>query len=421
MTLSLPSPVELAIVRLEQHGFSAYAVGGCVRDSLLGRVPQDWDLATNAAPEQTMECFRDFRTIGTGLRHGTVTVLVDGMQLEVTTFRVEEGYSDHRRPDKVRFTESLRQDTARRDFTINSMAYHPRLGLRDFHGGAGHLQQRLLACVGDPDRRFSEDALRIFRAVRLASQLGFSIHADTANSLLDHCRLLDHIARERLSAELDKALLGAYLAPVFHAYAPVVFQVIPDLRQLAESRPELWRTALRGVAAAPKHRTPRLALLLCDTGAAGDILRRLRYPGAVCRSVEELVAMPKESLTNHPRTLRRQISGMGEERFFLLLAFWRARALAENNRAGVELVGRSEAAARMELTGGRCLRLGDLAVRGGDLAEAGVPPGPHMGELLRELLEKVQDQQLNNQREVLLSAAKAAYLKRAGDIKNLFP
>lgn len=227
-----PEQVKAALHRLHENGFAAYAVGGCVRDSLLGKTPLDWDITTDACPEETERVFADCRLIETGLQHGTVTVLSDGMPLEITTFRVDGDYLDARHPESVSFTRNLKADLLRRDFTINTLCWNEQDGVVDLCGGLADLQNGILRAVGDPDCRFSEDALRILRGIRFASVLGFTIEAETAESILRNRQLLSKVAAERIRVEFSKLLCGKNAAAVLDRYREVIAVFIPEVRAL---------------------------------------------------------------------------------------------------------------------------------------------------------------------------------------------
>lgn len=267
-----PAQVSAILERLEQAGFAAYAVGGCVRDTLLGRVPQDWDVATSARPEQTAALFAG-RSIPTGLQHGTVTVRQEGLSVEVTTFRADGPYSDHRRPDAVYFSDSLAEDLCRRDLTVNAMAMDRRGVLTDLHGGREDLRRGLLRCVGEPDRRFDEDALRIMRTLRFASVLGFTVEERTAAALHRRAPLLGSIAAERLLSEMDRLLCGRYVLPVLLAYPDVLGVFLPELlpcvgfdQRNRHHLYDVWGHTSRAVAAVPPEPVLRWTMLLHDVG-----------------------------------------------------------------------------------------------------------------------------------------------------------
>jgi tRNA nucleotidyltransferase (CCA-adding enzyme) len=228
--IKLPEAVEYIVNTLEAGGHEAYAVGGCVRDSLLGVEPKDWDVCTSALPEQTMESFRQHHIIETGLKHGTVTLILDGQPFEITTYRVDGKYKDRRRPDSVKFVNVLKRDLARRDFTISAMAYNPKTGLVDHYGGQQDLTERKIKCAGNPDKRFGEDALRIMRALRFASVMGFSIEEGTSDAIFRNRELLHNISAERLTDELLKLMAGDGASEILSKYAPVIIKAIPEIK-----------------------------------------------------------------------------------------------------------------------------------------------------------------------------------------------
>ena len=227
--IHLPCEVKLAIAKLTEKGFEAYIVGGCVRDSLMKCTPKDYDITTSANPEEVKNVFKEYRVVETGLKHGTVTVIVRGMPLEITTFRIDSEYLDHRHPKNVTFTKSLKEDTARRDFTMNALAYNDEKGLCDFYGGKVDIENKIIRCVGDANKRFNEDALRIMRALRFSSVLGFDIEENTKNAMFNNKHLLKNISSERLAGELVKLLCGANVKKILLEYIDIIGVFIPEL------------------------------------------------------------------------------------------------------------------------------------------------------------------------------------------------
>ena len=271
--LILPAPVISLLTRLEQAGFSAYVVGGCVRDSLQGLTPHDWDICTSALPAQMQDIFRDLHTVETGLKHGTLTVVVDHVPYEVTTYRVDGDYTDHRHPDSVRFVDSLTMDLARRDFTVNAMAYSPETGLADPFDGQRDLAAGLIRCVGRPEQRFEEDALRILRALRFASVHDFAIEAATSSALRKMAPDLHRVAGERIREELLKLLCGKAAGRILREYPEVLAEIIPEIRPMIgydqknhHHSYDLWEHTVRGLEGVPADPVLRLAMLLHDTG-----------------------------------------------------------------------------------------------------------------------------------------------------------
>ena len=439
--MTIPRAALTAVAQLNQAGFEAYLVGGCVRDLLMGRTPGDYDLTTSAAPEQVQAVFSGCRTIETGLRHGTVTVLLEGLPLEITTFRTDGGYSDHRHPDSVRFASTLREDLARRDFTVNAMAWHPEKGLQDLFGGRQDLEAGVIRCVGSPSQRFSEDALRILRALRFAAVLGFSLDPATAEAALEQRALLACVSRERIAAELTKLLCGRDMRRVVTACWPVLAVPVPELAAMAgfdqHSRYHCYDVLTHCAAAAeavPPEKVLRWAALLHDAGKpacftldpegaghfyghakrsaamAEEILTRLRFDRETIRRVRALVELhdyPIDPPDGSPeRAVRRLLSRLGETDFFALLALKRGDALAHAPafRARAEACSRFESLGRELLQQQACFSLRDLAVRGGDLMELGVS-GPALGALLNRLLEAVMDGRVPNEKQALLRLA----------------
>lgn len=431
-----PGPAEL-LRRLNAAGFEAYVVGGCVRDSLRGVSPSDWDVCTSARPEQTAACFSSERVIPTGLAHGTVTVLLDGMGYEITTFRTEGGYTDHRHPDEVSFVDSITADLARRDFTVNAMAYHPEKGLCDPFGGREDLSRRRIRCVGEPDRRFEEDALRILRALRFASQLDFVLDDATASSALRLASTLAVLPGERVAAELKKLLCGRAAGRVLLEYWPVLCAVIPELAPLQGApqdnphhRYSMDRHTAEAVAAAPPVPALRLCMLfhdvakpLCRTTDAQGVghykghparsaeiaertLRRLRFDRALIDRACLLIRYHDDRFPPDPSSVKSMLRLLGADLFGDLLQVQRADTLAKGDGLGakeaLERISSARAAADEIIRRQECYSLSQLAVRGGDLIRLGVPPGPEVGRRLNELLDRVIGGSLPNEREALL-------------------
>lgn len=273
MTMDMPKNVDTAINLLQSAGFEAYAVGGCVRDSLLGKIPNDWDITTSAKPEDMKSVFADFHCIDTGIKHGTVTVVIDGEPLEITTFRLDGEYEDNRHPKSVTFTADLGADLGRRDFTVNAMAYSKKTGTVDLFDGQNDLKNKIIRCVGDPDRRFNEDALRILRALRFASALDFEIEEKTAQSLLKNCALLGNISEERIAKELLKLVCGKGAKRILTDFAPVLFEILPELQPMYKNSHDnphhcydIYEHTLIAVESIDPEPTLRFAMLLHDCG-----------------------------------------------------------------------------------------------------------------------------------------------------------
>ena len=432
----LSPAAERALSLLHGAGHEAWVVGGCVRDALLGQIPKDYDITTSALPEETKAVFAGFRLIETGLKHGTVTVLMDGEPLEITTYRVDGGYTDARHPDGVTFTRSLREDAARRDFTVNAMAYDREHGVRDFFGGKADLQAGILRCVGDPDRRFTEDALRILRGLRFASVLGFSLEGETEAAARRNRDLLGRLSAERVAAELGKLLCGPGAGRILTAYPDILGVVLPELLPMAGYDQKndhhcydlLTHTAVV-VDSVPPVLSLRLAALLHDMGKprcfsmgedgqghfyghasvsgemAEDICRRLRLSNSLREQVVTLVRHHDGVIAEDTGVIRRRLNRLGEENFFALLDLQRGdtMGLAPAYRDRLPRFRRVEALAREALAEKGCLSLKDLAVNGHDLMALGYR-GKGVGTALNLLLEGVLEERFPNRREALFEA-----------------
>lgn len=400
-TISFPlDPGAAALLtRLHAAGHAAYAVGGCVRDSLLGRTPHDWDLCTSATPEQVLELFGEAYCIPTGLQHGTVTVKHGGELYEITTFRTEGAYSDGRHPDHVAFVPDVKEDLARRDFTINAMAYNAEEGLIDPFGGQSDLAAGIVRAVGEPQRRFEEDALRILRLYRFAARFGFAIDPATGQAARALCRHLDCVSEERIAEELSRLLAAP--APGAYLEAEVLGVIFPELdaAELPESR-----RILDALEPGMEHVPVRLAALLCPLGEAGAraALKRLKCSNALTGTVATLVreaaaGMPGSALT---LTARRFLSRYDLATITDLTAL----CSAQHPEQAEAFAALQQEAARLVETNA-CCRINQLAVNGRDLMDAGIRPGPGLRRVLEALLEQVLTGQLPNEKAALLAAA----------------
>ena len=434
--VDIPAPVREILERLETAGHRAWCVGGCVRDALLGRPPEDWDVTTAARPEETMALFGD-RAVPTGLRHGTVTVRTAAGGVEVTTLRRDGTYRDHRRPESVEFTDSLEEDLRRRDFTVNAMAMDLAGDLHDPLGGRADLAAGILRCVGDPDRRFDEDALRILRGLRFTAQLGLAVDPDTAAAIHRNRALLGDIAPERIWTELKKLVTGAHAAEVLRAYPDVIGVFWPEVLPMVgfDQRNrhhchDVWEHTLHALAAVPPEVELRLAMLLHDIGKpncftvdekgqghfyghpaesarlAGEMLRRLRADNATTETVVRLVTWHDKNIPRTRSGVARALGKLGERDLRRLLDVKRADNLAQapEYRAVQGEIDKAEAILDQLLAESACVSLRQLAVNGRDLLALGLS-GPAVGRILRTLLDAVLDETLPNQRAALLAAA----------------
>ena len=380
--ISIPAGAKKIIQVLHENAHDAYVVGGCVRDSILGRAPGDWDITTSARPKDVKRLFR--RTVDTGIEHGTVTVLMDDGDYEVTTYRIDGKYTDARHPDSVEYTDDLSEDLRRRDFTINAMAYSDEKGLVDIYGGLEDLSAHLICCVGDPNARFTEDALRILRAVRFAAQLGFTIEEYTADAIKNHVPQLAHVSKERVFAELNKALLSE------HPEALKLIFTENMESSISPSFPLIREEATEGMEQAAflrKEKHLRWAALMREITPeeAENILRELKSDVDTIRKVKTLVGVLKEHTPIRPVEIRRLLSEIGPDLFEDMIALKRFGfgrfAREDYDRALTEFYSILERGDAYNIKG--------LRVKGEDLIKAGVKPGPQMGEILNRMLEAV--------------------------------
>ena len=445
--LTLPSAVSDLLNRLTQAGYAAYVVGGCVRDSLLGLAPHDWDLCTSALPEEICEVFRSFHTVETGLKHGTLTVIVDHIPYEITTFRVDGAYTDHRHPDSVSFVDNIREDLARRDFTVNAMAWSPVSGLADPFGGQEDLQCGLIRCVGDPEKRFDEDALRILRALRFASVHDFAVDPATDAALRRMAPDLTRVAGERIREELLKLLCGKACGRILRDYPEVLAVIIPEIRPMIgydqqnhHHSWDLWEHTVRAVEGVPPDPVLRLTMLLHDTGkpivrttdehGEGHYKKHQLASAEIALRAAETLRLSNEFrdrlvtlVRYHDITLRTEAGGINVGRSFLLRRLNRfgeqdLRALflihcADRTATGYSAPEREQARLRERmdaldalLAEKPCFTLKDLAVNGNDLKAAGLE-GKAIGQTLNSLLESVMDGRIQNDKEALLAALKS--------------
>lgn len=433
--MRLPDYVQTCIDALEDAGYSAYAVGGCVRDSLLGLTPQDYDLCTSALPHQTEAVFSDYRLILAGKKHGTVGVITDGGVVEITTYRTEGEYRDNRHPDWVEFVSDIESDLARRDFTVNAMAWSPYRGFADPFGGQADLQNRILRAVGDPVKRFQEDSLRILRGVRFAVKYGLTPEKATLDAMVSLSQLMDNLARERVFEELSKLLLLVNANDLLR-FAPILAAVIPELAPTMgfnQHSPyhayDIFTHIAHVVGNVPPIPTLRWAALLHDTGKvptftrdetgrghfyghagsgaeiADSVLRRLKAPTQLREDVVSLVELHMTKLEPTKKSLRRWLSRLGQEKLLLLLT------LQESDMGG-KGIQHSEVLAHFpklramiaEIQAeNACLTVKDLAVNGHDLMALGIT-GPAIGETLNRLLDLILDEKIENTKDALLSA-----------------
>ena len=397
MTIRMDEGAAELLDTLHRAGYAAYVVGGCVRDSLLGLTPHDWDLCTSALPQQVMELFGAQRCIPTGLQHGTVTVKQSGALYEITTFRTEGTYTDGRHPDEVHFVPDVREDLARRDLTINAMAYNEKEGLVDPFGGQADLQSGIVRAVGVPRQRFTEDALRILRLYRFAARFGFAIDPPTAQAAQELCAHLDCVSVERIEEELAKLLSAP--APAAYLDKKILFVILPELSSEALAAAKL---VVDACPAGAENLPIRLAALLLSLGEDGirRTLKRLRCSNAL---IEEAAVLVREAVPGVPVSLNiyaRRLLGK-----YNLCTVRRIAALgtALQPERAADFAALSELAEQLDADS-VCCRVSQLAVNGRDLMAAGVPAGPGIRKILEALLDGVIREEYPNERQALLAA-----------------
>lgn len=434
MEIECPKYIFKAIEHLEHNGFDAYAVGGCVRDRLMGHTPNDWDMTTSATPEQTMAAFKGFRTIPTGLKHGTVTVIIGSHPIEITTMRIDGAYADNRHPESVSFTKRIEDDLSRRDFTVNAMAYNPKTGIVDPHGGRDDLKNCIIRCVGNADTRFNEDALRILRAVRFACVLGFDIEKETSESIIRNRALLSKISSERIRVELIKLLCGKNVEKVLSDYKEIIFEIIPELRAtdgFEQHSPyhiyDVWTHTAKAVAAIECSSDFRVAALLHDiekpstfkldengrghfkghpeAGAqtAEKILRRLRFSNAEIKHITDIIRLHDERPDGDRFHLAELCAKEGidtvEDTLKLIEAdlFSKKSDYLKKEAAVIQLAQRQIDEMRRNHT---CLTTAELDINGNDIMALGIDR-TKIKTALFFLLNEVIYERVENQKEAL--------------------
>ena len=440
MKINVPSYVNSAISQLESHSFEAYIVGGCVRDSLLGEIPHDWDIATSATPDEMLKVFSNFKTVETGLKHGTVTVLIDGENIEITTFRRDGAYSDSRRPDSVTFSKELREDLSRRDFTINAIAYNEKSSIIDIFGGIADLESMVIRAVGNADKRFREDALRIMRCLRFSSVLSFEVESKTMLAANNKRKLLRNISHERISDELKKLVCGENAENVLRENSEIIFEIMPELKVMSTCTQEnryhiynVWEHSLRALSAIPAKSNLRLTALLHDCGKpacktfdengiahfyghakksmdiAETILKRLRFSSREINYILALIKYHSEILPISEKRIKKLIAKLGENSFFDLLNLIRADISAQSPNLLEERsiqIDECLKTAQTIIASNACLSLKDLAINGNDLIELGFARDKKLGKTLNIILNLVLEDRAKNDRTVLLEIAK---------------
>lgn len=436
MKIQLPEHVQFIINKIEEAGFEAFAVGGCVRDSILGRTPDDWDITTNALPEQIKGLFK--RTIDTGIQHGTVTIMMDKEGYEVTTYRIDGEYEDSRHPKEVSFTSNLSEDLKRRDFTINAMAYNERAGIVDIFDGIKDLENGIIRAVGNPEERFTEDALRMMRAVRFSAQLGYEIEVETKNAIKKLAPTIANISAERIQVELIKLVTSAHPDRMRLLYETGLTGIfMPEFDRIMKTEQNhphhcysVGEHTIHAMKAIEADKVLRLTMLFHDIGKpevmtideegihhfhghaehsekiALDVLKRLKFDNDTIYKVSKLTLYHDRKIELSKKAVRRAISKIGEDIFPYLFPIKLADTNAQSNYLREEKL---EDLAQLKLlyeeiiANNECVSLKNLAVNGSDLIALGIKPGKEIGKILHEMLEMVLEDAGMNTRETLLA------------------
>jgi tRNA nucleotidyltransferase (CCA-adding enzyme) len=444
--IKIPDNVNIILNTLFNNGHQGFIVGGCVRDSLLSHTPKDWDICTNATPQQILEVFSSFRTIPTGLKHGTITVVVDDNFFEITTYRIDGDYSDNRRPDNVTFTANLDDDLSRRDFTINAMAYNNYVGLVDLFNGQNDLKCGFIRCVGNANDRFNEDALRMMRAIRFSAQLGFGIVLDTMEAIWRNAKLINNISKERIQQELNKIILSKnpnyikdldysrllnYIIPELsncfgfpqnnpHHFYNVGTHIVLSMRQI-ENNLQLRLTMMlhdigkpvtkiideNGIGHFPEHS-------VISSQMAEKILRNLKYDNFTIEKVSKLILHHMDDIRPNKRVIRRLLNNLGEDDLRNLFKIKNADALAQNldeYQETKEILDQSEKVLNQIIAEKECFSMKDLAINGDDLKKIGFKEGRELGDILKNLLNLVIENPFLNSKEQLLNLVRLEDLK----------
>ena len=435
MVIEILNAAKTAINILENAGFEAYIVGGCVRDSVLNKSPKDWDITTNALPNEMLNAFKDYRVIETGIKHGTITVIIKNYSLEITTYRIDGTYSDNRRPDSVEFTENIKEDLCRRDFTINAMAYNPKLGFKDFFSGKEDIENKIIRCVGNPDTRFNEDALRILRALRFASVLSFDIEENTRKSIFLNKGLLKNIAKERIISEFNKILMGESAKKILTEYCEVIEVFIPEIKDMVGFKQnnkhhhlDVWQHTLETINNAEFDATIRLTMFFHDIAKpmtytedsngvghfyghpkysceiAKKILKRLKYDNKTVETVYLLISYHDYRVKPEKKSIKKLLSKIGEDNFRSLMKVQEADILGQNPLFAYEKLETLKLVNTLFneiIEENMCFSIKDLNINGNDLIGLGIPKGKVLGEILNNLLEMVMDEKISNDNNIL--------------------
>lgn len=443
MKIQIPDDVRLIINKLNDNGYDAFVVGGCVRDAILGIEPKDWDITTSAKPSEIKECFNNYHIITIGEKHGTIGVVINKKVYEVTTYRVDGDYTDNRHPDNIEFTDKIEEDLSRRDFTVNAMAYNDRKGLVDPFNGQTDLKYMALRCVGNPDERFNEDALRILRGLRFASVYNFSIESNTAISIIRNKKLLNNISMERIASELNGILCGKNVNFILRRYKDVIAILIPEIVatfDFAQNNPHhnktVWRHITASVANIEPDKLLRMVMLLHDIGKplalrtdsngidhfkghnhfgavlAKTALKRLKYPTKFIEDAVVLIEFHDVRFSDNKKQIKHVVNKIGEENFRRLMKIQRADILAQSKYmrdAKLKNLELCEASFNNIISRNECYKIRDLNINGSDLIHLGIVDGKSIGDILEILLDRVIDETIENESVALKIKALEIY------------
>lgn len=442
--IELPSGVIFILYEIRKFGYQAYPVGGCVRDFLMHKTPKDWDIATNAKPDQLNIIFAKQKRITQYAKHGTIGIIADDGCYEITTYRLDGNYGDHRHPDQVTFTDDLFQDLSRRDFTINALALSGD-DIIDYFDGVRDIENKIIRCVGDPLKRFSEDALRILRALRFCSTLGFTIEAETQRAAYEHLYLIESTSKERIFSELYQIVTGKNAASAIFDNAEIIFAIIPELKRTRgfnQRNPhhiyDVWEHTTTSIKCSPRDLAVRLALLFHDIGKpdcftvdkngighfyghpeisasiASDILKRFRCKNSILQEVCTLIRYHDTALLPNSVSIKRFLNKVGIKNFKKLLIIKSADIRAQSPNymdENIAYLKQINDIFKQIIADNQCYNLEQLAVNGNDLIEIGIPQGNQIGVILSILLQMVIKEEIENKKADLLNVAQAHYLK----------
>lgn len=441
MKINLPKQVEIVINILESFNHQAYIVGGCVRDSYLNKIPNDWDICTSATPNKIIEYFKDYKVIETGLKHGTVTLIIDNASIEITTFRIEGEYVDNRKPSQVLFTNNLKLDLERRDFTINALVYNPKTGIIDFFNGLNDIKNKIIKTVGNPNERFEEDALRILRCIRFSSTLSFSIDIDTVNALNQNKYLLNNISKERIRDEFNKLILGDNCFEVLKTHYNIIEIFIPEIKNMIGFEQhnkyhiyDVYTHTLVALKNSQKNLIIRLSLFCHDIGKPEvfsidsngvghfynhsqvsqkisiTVLKRLKYDNKTINYVSNLVKYHDLVLSDNIFKIKKILyNKMDLETFKLLLEVKKCDDLGKNldlSNSNIETIKKVEKIIDFIIENNHCINLNQLEINGNDLKHLGICDGVKIGEILNKLMYEVLLDNNKNYKDLLINKVK---------------